>query len=102
MASNQLPTNAGQLIGLATKMDAGLNQYGTELKITQITPAEFDADLKAFIAQDGSYNAARSARQDASNDYQAATSAVGDWLQVTKNVLMGRVGKRCWLSLKIS
>lgn len=46
MASNQVPTNSGQVIGLGTKMDAGLTKYGTELKITQITQAEFDAGLE--------------------------------------------------------
>lgn len=50
--------------------------------------------MKGFIAQDGSYNAARSARQSASNDNQRAIGVVADWLQVAKNVLTGRFGNR--------
>lgn len=94
MASNQLPTNSGQVIDLSTQMEAGLTVYGSALKIAQITPAGFQLELAAFIAQDNSYNAARSSRQTASDSYQAAIGMVADWLQVTKNVLTGRFGNR--------
>ena len=66
MASNQLPTTAGPLIGLGKKMSAGLAALGTPLGITQITPATFDPLLTAFRNPDADYNAARSARQSAS------------------------------------
>lgn len=94
MASNQLPTTSSQLIDLGTNMEAGLVQYGSDLKITQITPAGFQSDLSAFIVQDNSYNAARSSRQTVSDTNQAAMLSIANWLLVAKNVLMGRFGNR--------
>ena len=94
MAGNTLPTTSAQIIGLGTNMLAGLTSLGTTLGITQITAASFQTKLNEFIAADGIFNAARSARQTASDAWTTATSAVGDWLAVTRNVLAGRFGSR--------
>jgi hypothetical protein len=98
MASNQLPTNSAQLIGLGTKNQAGLVALGTTLGITQITPAQFLAKLTAFITADGEANAARSAQRVASETYKASIVDVSDWLQETRNVLAARFGSR-WSTL---
>jgi hypothetical protein len=37
MASNKLPTNAGQLIGLGTNMVRGLVKEGASVPVTMIT-----------------------------------------------------------------
>ncbi len=94
MASNILPTNAGQLIGLGNKMLAGLTSLGAALGITQITPAALDAALTAFIATDGAFNAARSTRQAASDGFHTAEDALAAWLGVVRNVLAARFGNR--------
>jgi hypothetical protein len=91
---NSLPTNASQLIGLGTKMNQGLIILGSALKITQITPAEFAAELNAFIGADGDFNAARSARQSASDVFKPADTALSEWLQTTRNILAARFGSR--------
>lgn len=94
MASNIIPTSASEIIGLGTKMDQGLITYGTALKITQITAAQFEGELAAFIAANNGFNAARSARQSASDLFKPADEALSDWLQVTRNVLAARFGSR--------
>lgn len=94
MASNSLPSNASQLIGLGTKMQQGLITLGAVLKITQITPVEFNAELNAFITANGDYNAARSAKQSASDVFKPADAALSEWLQTTRNILAGRFGSR--------
>ena len=76
MASNQLPTPAGLLIGLGKKMSAGLTALGTVLGITQITPAAFNTTLDNFIATDATYNAARSERQTTSDGFHTAEEAL--------------------------
>ena len=92
--SYTLPTNAGQLLGLGNKMESGLVELGVALDITQITAAEFQTYLTAFSNADNAFNAGRSARQTASDIYQAALVAMDDWLAVTKGVLLGRFGYR--------
>ena len=92
--SIQLPTNGGQLLGLGNKMYAGLVELGQPLGITQLTPPQFQGYLTAFTSADNAFNAGRSARQTASDAYQAAVAAMDDWLAVTKNVLVGRFGAR--------
>ena len=94
MASNALPDNSGQLIELGTNMLAGLTLLGTTLKITQITPAEFQADLTAFIDSDNDFNAGRSSQQEASDAAQASIGAIGDWLGVVRGVLTASFGIR--------
>jgi hypothetical protein len=94
MANNSLPDSSGQLIGLGVKMLAGLTSLGTTLKITQITPAEFEAELNAFVTGDGDFNAARSAKQAASDAFKPADTALSGWLQITRNVLAARFGSR--------
>ena len=92
--SYTLPTNAGQLLGLGYKMESGLVELGAALGITQITPAKFQTYLTAFSNADNAFNAGRSARQAASDTYQAAVAAMDDWLAVTKSVLVGSFGIR--------
>ena len=94
MASNTLPTNSGQLIGLATNMLAGLTSQGTPLGITQISPAGFQSALESFIGADGAFNAGRSAKQSALDSWTSATGALYDWLVVVRTVLAGRFGSR--------
>ncbi len=98
MANNSLPTNAAQLIGLGVKMLAGLTSLGSTLKITQITPAAFQAELNAFVTGNGDFNAARSAKQAAYDAFKPADAALSDWLQTTRNVLAARFGTR-WSTL---
>lgn len=86
--------NAAQLIALAVKMLAGLTSLGSILKITQILPAAFQALLNAFVTADGDFNAARSARQAASDAFKPADTALSEWLQTTRNILAGRFGSR--------
>jgi hypothetical protein len=94
MASNSLPTNAAQVIGLGTKMQQGLITFGEVLKITQVTAAELQAELSAFITSDGDFNAARSAKQAAYDTFKPAEVALSERLQVTRNVLAARFGNR--------
>lgn len=94
MASNSLPKSVVQVIGLAGKMHQGLITYGAELKITQITPEEFETELQALINKEGEFNAARTARQSASNVFKPAEGALSGWLKITRNVLAARFGGR--------
>ena len=94
MANNILPTNAAQLIGLAQKMHTGVVQLGAAIPVTMVTAAQIQGDLDAFIAVDSDFNAARSARQTASDSYQEATDAVYDWLLAVSNMLATLVGTR--------
>ena len=75
-------------------MLAELTSLGATLGITQITPAALDAALTAFIGTDGAYNAARSARQTASDAFHTAEDALAAWLGVMRNVLAARFGNR--------
>ena len=92
--SYPLPTNAGQLLGLANKMEGGLTELGQKLGITQITAAGFQTYITAFENADNAFNAGRSARQADSDAYQSDLAAMDDWLTVTKNVLVARFGIR--------
>ena len=94
MASNSLPSNTAQLIQLGNNMLAGLKILGTTLKITQITPAQFQTDLTAFVSADDAFNAARSSRQAASDQVLATVAEIGDWLGVVRGVLTGVFGVR--------
>lgn len=94
MGRNTLPTNSGQIIGLATNMLAGLTSLGTTLGITQISPTDFQAMLDAYMGVESSFNAARSAKQTALDGWTAATGALFEWLGVARNVLAGRFGSR--------
>ncbi len=98
MVRNSIRRAATEIIGQAVKMLSGLTQLGAALKITQITPAEFQAELSAFVTADGEYNAARSAKQSASDSFKPADSALSVWLQTTRNVLAARFGNR-WSTL---
>ena len=52
------------------------------------------ANLTAFSTQDGAFNAARSARQTASDGYGTALAAVYDWLMGVSNTLATHWGTR--------
>ena len=78
MASNQLPANGGQLIGLATKMVAGMVKLAEVIPVKLITTQQIETDLAAFTAQDSAYNSARSARQADSDNVLAAAAAIYD------------------------
>jgi hypothetical protein len=94
MASNSLPKTVVQVIGLGGKMHQGLITYGADLKISQITPEEFEAELQTLISKEGVFNAARTARQSASNAFKSADGTLSGWLAVTRNVLAARFGGR--------
>jgi hypothetical protein len=94
MARNDIPRSPNQIIGLGTKMHTGLVDYGTQLRITQITPVDFQSELDDFIDGYNKFNTARSAQQTASNAFTAADLALTDWEGVTRNILAGRFGNR--------
>ena len=94
MAQNTLPTNGGQLIGLGIKMHAGVVAIGPAVPVTMVNAAQIQTVLDAFIAADGAFNAARSARQAASDTYQAACGAIYDWLLAVRKVLAVQFGDR--------
>ena len=94
MPNNSIPSNTGQFLGLATKMLAGLTSLGSTLGITQITPAALQGLISAFIATDGDFNAARSAKQGASDGVLGTVAEIGEWLGVVRGVLTGHFGFR--------
>ena len=94
MGNYNLPTNSGQLIGLGTKMVEGMTALSGPLNLTLITTAQMQANLTAFSTQDGAFNAARSARQTASDGYATALAAVYDWLMGVSNTLATHWGTR--------
>ena len=97
MANNDIPTNSAQLIGLAQKIHTGIVELGLEIPITMVTAAEVQTDLNAFIAADGNFNAARSARLAASDVFQGRMVTLYEWLLGVSNVLLTRFGTR-WSS----
>ena len=94
MAQNPLPTNGGQLIALGIKMHAGIISIGPGVPVTMVNAPQLQTVLDAFIAADGAFNAARSARQAASDTYQATCGAIYDWLLAVRKVLAVRFGAR--------
>lgn len=94
MATNSLPTNSAQLIGLGHKMHTGIIELGTAVPITMLTAAQLQSALDAFVASDGAFNAARSARQTASDSYQLTNGAIYEWLLAVSNMLATLFGTR--------
>ncbi len=94
MATNILPTNSAQLIGLAQKMHTGIVKLGAAIPVTMVTAAQIHDDLEAFVAVEGDFNAARSARKEASDAFQTAEGAVYDWLLAVSNMLATPFGTR--------
>ena len=94
MASNSLPTNAGQLIGLGNKMYVGMGKTGPSVPVTMVTEEQVLTDLNAFIAAENGFNAARSAAHAASDLYQTTLGEVYAWLQAARNVLVPKLGLR--------
>ena len=94
MGQNSLPTNGGPLIGLGIKMYTGVVALGTSVGVTMVTAAEIQTALDAFIAADGAFNAARSAKQTASEAYKNACEAGYEWLLAARKVLAVRFGAR--------
>ena len=97
MATNNIPTNSADFIGLAKKMIAGVVQQGSTVPVTMVTAAQLQADLNVFKKADGDFNAARSARLEASDLFQKEMVAVYEWLLAVSNVLVPRFGTR-WSS----
>ena len=94
MARNDIPTNSAQLIGLGQKNYDGILKVGASVPVTMVTAAQLLAELNAFIAADGDFNAGRSARQDASGLFQTKMEAVYDWLLAVSNMLATPFGTR--------
>lgn len=92
--ANPIPQTAGQIIGLATKMQNGLSQYGSQIPVSIITTTDFQTLLAAFIAQDTDFGEARSDWQKASDTYQADMVAVFDWLMSARGMLTSHWGQR--------
>ncbi len=94
MASNRLPTNGGLFIGLVTKMIKGINDLGLSVPVTMVTAAEMQTELGLFTEKNDSYNEARSARQAASDIYQAAVASTYTWLLAARLALVPKFGSR--------
>ena len=94
MASNNLPTNSAQLIGLAQKMHHGIVKLGTVIPVTMVSAGQLQTDLDAFIAVDTGFNAARSTRLAVSEVFQAEMESVYEWLLGVSNTLASRFGSR--------
>ena len=90
----QIPKDGPGAIKLGTDNVKGMQTYGSTLGITLVTLAECEGNLAAFIAQDGSYNAGRSAQQTASNNYQTALEPIYPWLLGVSNTLATIFGTR--------
>ena len=94
MATNILPTNSAQVIGLAQKMYTGIIDLGAEVPVTMVTAAQMQTDLDAFIAVDVNFNAARSTRLAVSEVFQGKMESIYAWLLGVSNVLATRFGTR--------
>src|SRR4051794_25603224 len=94
MANNALPKSVSQAIGLGTRMNQGLITYGSELKITQVSQPDFQADVEALTSFEATFNSARTARQASADAGKPAELALFQWLQSTRNVLAARYGNR--------
>lgn len=94
MATNEIPTNTGELIVLGNNMLTGLISLGTTLGITQVTPDDLQTALDGFTNCQSSFGELRGAKQTASTSWRAAMKALDAWLGVTRNVLAGRLGNR--------
>ena len=90
--SFQIPTTGAALLALGNKMYQGLVELGVALKMTQMTPAEFQVFVTEFKAADDDFNAGRSAQATASGAYQDALAANDAWLATVKGVLLGAFG----------
>ena len=75
-------------------MTNGLTLEGQALKITQITAAQLQTEVTAFANAENAFNIGRSARQAASDLFQAADATLEEWLGVVKTVLVGSFGVR--------
>lgn len=94
MGNYQLPKTSAGLINLGTDNVSGMQAYATTLGIKLITTAQCQANLTAFVQQDGLYNAARSADQAASDAYQATLGPIYEWVLGVSNTLATKFGTR--------
>ena len=94
MASNKVPRNKGQLIGLGVKMEAGMQKAGPSVPVTMVTETQVSDDLNALIVTEDAFNAARSAAKAGSDVYQAALVAAYEWLTAARLVLLPKLGRR--------
>jgi hypothetical protein len=75
-------------------MVQGMTEYSAPLGLSLISTAQMQTNLSAFITQDGAFNAARSARQTASDAWTAAQGNIYDWLLGVSNMLATHFGTR--------
>ena len=94
MASNHIPKNSAQFIGLGRKMHGGVVKLGTVIPVTMVTAAQLKSELDAFIVVDTGFNAARSTRLVVSEVFQAEMEKVYEWLLAVSNTLASRFGTR--------
>src|SRR4051794_16881690 len=94
VGSNPTPRRTGSFIALCVGLQRGLVQLASELNITQITAAQFQAQLAAFLAAQGAFDAARSAKQPTSDAYLPAVAATRDWLMTARNAFIKSFGTR--------
>lgn len=94
MKTYSIPANAGQIIALGEHMQEGVTQYGQQLPIVLVTATQVGTDTSAFATADGAFNQGRSARQTASDTYQATLGSLYDWLLSASNMLASHFGTR--------
>lgn len=92
MASNRLPENGSLFIALILKMIAGIIKLGASVPVTMVTAEEMQEQLGPFREANEDYNTARSTRQEASDNYQAALAKVYNWLLAARLALIPRLG----------
>ena len=94
MKTYSIPANAGQLILLGEKMQEGVTKYGQQIPIVLVTATQVGTDTSAFATADAAFNQGRSARQTASDAYQATLGPLYDWLLAARNILATHFGTR--------
>lgn len=98
MAQAKIPTNGGLFIALIKLMIQGVVDLGTSVPVTMVTAALMQAQLVLFTSKNNQFNTARSARQTASDAYQACQADILVWLQAARNALVPKLGNR-WNTL---
>ena len=91
---NLFPTNWGQLFVLATKMYNGLVAFAAAIPVTMVTAAQMLASRTAFKNAGDTFNAARTALNNAHRDAKPAQKALYDWLVTARAVIALRMGDR--------
>src|ERR1700710_940757 len=89
---NSQARNPAQAIDRGVDMSAGLEQYGEELDITNVSSTELDALVLTLTTTDSEYNLARTTKQTASNNYQATLPPLAKFLSGSRGVLTSYFG----------